>query len=156
MCRTEIWYTTRTMIGSLFKYPKTTACLLAVVLYFSLLSSYLPFGSDLALAVGWLGLGGKDAVASPIWGELVRLSMAHLPGSVAFRLGVVSVVCASLSVLLFAYAVERLLSVASAKAEANAVVLELKYDLPARLGVLLSSLAFIFTPPFFFAATRTR
>ena len=129
--------------------------LVALVYYFLFLSSYLPLGDDLRMAADCIfGLDGQD-IAPFVWGGLVRLSWHVVPGTPALRLGVVSAVSGVIAVALFMYCVNWLLTYAVRFAEANAHFSDENYGWVPALGTMLCGFAFILSPGFFMAATRT-
>lgn len=69
------------------------------------LSDALPFGSDVALAAERVFGTGRDV--PPVWGALVRLAWAVLPGEPAFRLGLVSALAGAVGAGAVAFAVQR-------------------------------------------------
>lgn len=131
--------------------------LLAVVYYFLFLSPYLPLGDDLRMAADCIfGLDGHGRGIAPfVWGGLVRLSWHVVPGAPALRLGVVSAVSGVVAVALFTYCINWLLTYAVRFAEANAQFLDEKYGWVSVLGTMLCGFAFVLSPGFFMAATRT-
>lgn len=79
--------------------------LAAGLVYFFLVSDALPFGPDMALAAEGVFGAGDDV--PPVWGALLRLAWAVLPGEPAFRLGVVSALAGAVAVGAVACAVRR-------------------------------------------------
>ena len=130
-----------------------TIALAAVIICFPFLSPYLPLGSDVQLAADWLGLSGVPGSACQVWGWLIFASGAYSTDA-AVRLDVVSLACTVLSALCYAYPLYRLLKVARYRAESGAKSREGDYELVARLGTLLATLAFLLVPAFFFSATH--
>ena len=79
--------------------------LAAGLVYFLLLSDALPFGSDVSLVAERVFGAGRGV--PPVWGALVRLSWAALPGGPAFRLGLVSALAGAVGAGAVAFAVRR-------------------------------------------------
>lgn len=130
-----------------------TIALAPVIICFPFLSPYLPLGPDVQLAADWLNLSGCPGSACQVWGWLIIVSGAYSTDA-AVRLDIVSFACTVLSVLCYGYSLYQLLRVARRRAEAGATSREADYELVARLGVLLATLAFLLIPAFFFYATH--
>lgn len=141
------------MLVGLTRFLRLTIALAVVILCFPFLSPYLPLGPDLQLAVDWLGLSGAPGSASQVWGWLI-LGSRFFSTDAALRLDAVSFVCAVLSALCYGWALYRLLRIARHRAEAGARSREANYELLARSGALLATLAFLLTPALFFCATH--
>lgn len=92
----ESWLTWGTVAGVVL--ATALVCVLC-------LSDVLPFGSDMALAAECVFGSGRGV--PPVWGALVRLSWAVLPGEPAFRLGLVSALAGAVGAGAVAFAVQR-------------------------------------------------
>ena len=130
-----------------------TIALAAVIICFPFLSPYLPLGTDVQLAADWLDLSGVPGATCQVWGWLIFAAGAYST-DVAVRLDIVSFACAVLSALCYGHSLYRLLKVARYRAEAGATSREADYELVARFGALLATLAFLLVPAFFFSATH--
>ena len=124
----------------------------AAVSYVFFLSEYLPYSGDLSLAADCIHGDGK---AVPfVWGLLLRLSWAVVPGSSAFRLGLVSAFGGVVAVWAFSFTLSRLLPRATALAHRNARDDDASFWHIAPLTTALGGLAFVFAPGLFLTATR--
>ena len=126
----------------------------ATVLYFALMSRYLPMGNDLALASECLFGGGNGRVIPFVWGVLLRLSWWLVPGPDAFRLGFASALSGVVAVVGFIYVVSRLLPNVAAFADRHSRISGVGYWFFPPLATLLGGLAFVLSPAFFSVATR--
>ena len=136
----------------LMTVAKTVPVVVAAVLYLVCLSRYLPFTRDLGLASDCIHFGGHAAPF--VWRTLLKLSWHLLPGSVSFRLGLVSALAGVVAVWAYLYVLSRLLPYATAFARRNAATDDASYDYLTPLTTFFAGISFILAPGFFLGATR--
>lgn len=116
--------------------------LAAAAAYACLIPESLPLNGDLALAAQCLHRAGHGGFIPFVWGCLLKLSAWLLPGSGAFRLGVVSALSGVVAVASFTYAISRLLPFGASFANRNARGGDLDFGLIPPLTAVVGGIAF--------------
>lgn len=125
---------------------------IAFVVYLACLSGYLPLGGDLALAAR--GIFGGPGDAPFVWGALLSFAWAVLPGTDAFRLGVVSALGGAVSVAAVSSAAFGFLSCARGIADADASANDSRYETLPCWAASLAGVGLLLSPEIFLAATH--
>lgn len=126
----------------------------AAILYFVLLSRYLPLGDELSMAVVAVKGGGTGRIVPFVWSILLYLSWNFLPGSEAFRLGLVSSLAGVAAVAGYVLVVFRVLSSVTFSAESGAHRNDSAYVRLLPLITLIAGLGMTISPGMLHAATH--
>ena len=127
---------------------------LAAILYAVFLSGYLPLGEGLSFAAECIHGGGNGRVLPFVWSVALRTVHGVLPGTEAFRLGIVSALAGVFAVATVEFAVWRFMRCAGEVADFDASEGDSSYGFLPAWAATLAGLSFVFAPGMFRAATH--